>query len=218
MTISPWAMLITPITPKVIASPMAARRSTEPRLRPWNRLPIMTQNSSRLSIRLSAWSTAARTASSVSANAPSLFLVMRDKSSERTSGSPAEASVLADSIRRAASASLVNRIAASASTMASRAAPSVSSASAASRTGARSASRDFMTARAAARRWAGSELRKVSPPSAAAMAVRSLLLTRIFLISFLATSPSAAPLSGSLNRYRLPSFCATTTAPSSLRA
>ena len=30
MTISPWAMLITPITPNVIASPDAASSSTEP--------------------------------------------------------------------------------------------------------------------------------------------------------------------------------------------
>ena len=34
MTISPWAMLITPITPKVIASPVAASSSTEPSDRP----------------------------------------------------------------------------------------------------------------------------------------------------------------------------------------
>ena len=218
MTISPWAMLITPITPKVMASPIAASSSTEPRLRPWNRLPIMTQNSSRLSIRLSAWSTAARTVGSDSAKPPSLSSLTRDKRSERTSGSPAVAKVLVASIRRAASASLVSRIAASASAMASRAALSVSSANAASRTGARPASRDFMTARAAARRRSGSGLRRVNPPNAAAMAVRSLLLTRIFLISFLATSPSAAPLSGSLNRYRLSCFCAMTTAPSALRA
>ncbi len=30
MTISPWAMLMMPITPKVIASPAAASSSTEP--------------------------------------------------------------------------------------------------------------------------------------------------------------------------------------------
>ena len=30
MTISPWAMLMTPITPKVMARPMAASSSTEP--------------------------------------------------------------------------------------------------------------------------------------------------------------------------------------------
>ena len=34
MISSPWAMLITPITPKVIARPMAASSNTEPRLRP----------------------------------------------------------------------------------------------------------------------------------------------------------------------------------------
>ena len=35
MTISPWAMLMTPITPKVIASPIAASSSTEPSDRPY---------------------------------------------------------------------------------------------------------------------------------------------------------------------------------------
>ena len=30
MTISPWAMLMTPITPKVMASPIAASSNTEP--------------------------------------------------------------------------------------------------------------------------------------------------------------------------------------------
>ncbi len=35
MTISPWAMLMTPMTPNVIASPMAASSSTEPSERPY---------------------------------------------------------------------------------------------------------------------------------------------------------------------------------------
>jgi len=35
MTISPWAMLITPITPKVMAKPMAASSRTEPSDRPY---------------------------------------------------------------------------------------------------------------------------------------------------------------------------------------
>ena len=33
---SPWAMFITPITPKVIANPIAAKISTEPKLIPKN--------------------------------------------------------------------------------------------------------------------------------------------------------------------------------------
>ena len=35
MTISPWAMLMTPITPKVMARPIAASSSTEPSDRPY---------------------------------------------------------------------------------------------------------------------------------------------------------------------------------------
>ena len=35
MTISPCAMLMTPITPKVMASPIAASSSTEPSERPY---------------------------------------------------------------------------------------------------------------------------------------------------------------------------------------
>ena len=35
---SPWAMLMTPMTPKVTASPMATSTSTEPTLRPKNKV------------------------------------------------------------------------------------------------------------------------------------------------------------------------------------
>ena len=38
MIISPCAMLITPITPNVIASPTAASSNTEPRLKPKNKV------------------------------------------------------------------------------------------------------------------------------------------------------------------------------------
>jgi hypothetical protein len=40
MISSPWAMLMTPITPKVMASPIAASTSTDPRLNPKNRVSI----------------------------------------------------------------------------------------------------------------------------------------------------------------------------------
>ena len=60
MIISPCAMLMTPITPKVIASPIAASSSTLPRLMPWNRLAASPVSRRRLSIAASASSAALR--------------------------------------------------------------------------------------------------------------------------------------------------------------
>ena len=50
MTISPCAMLITPITPKVMASPMAASSSTEPREMPYQTFCATCQAASVCSI------------------------------------------------------------------------------------------------------------------------------------------------------------------------
>ena len=44
MTISPCAMLMTPMTPKVTARPSAASSSTEPRERPWNSVSAARRN------------------------------------------------------------------------------------------------------------------------------------------------------------------------------
>ncbi len=58
---SPWAMLMTPMTPKVIASPMAASTSTEPWLRPNSSVCTMAYSPRCRSIVRSAATAAART-------------------------------------------------------------------------------------------------------------------------------------------------------------
>src|SRR6266850_4130485 len=44
MTISPWAMLMTPIAPYVITRPNATKRRIEPRLRPMNKTSSIQGN------------------------------------------------------------------------------------------------------------------------------------------------------------------------------
>ena len=44
MTISPWAILMTPMTPKVMASPMAASSRTEPSDRPYQAFCTVDQS------------------------------------------------------------------------------------------------------------------------------------------------------------------------------
>ena len=48
MTISPWAMLMTPITPKVMARPMAASSSTEPSDNPYQMFCTWAQRARRV--------------------------------------------------------------------------------------------------------------------------------------------------------------------------
>ncbi len=66
MIISPCAMLMTPITPKVMASPIAASSRTLPRLIPWNKLAARPTSHSRFSIDARAASAARRNSGSVS--------------------------------------------------------------------------------------------------------------------------------------------------------
>ena len=54
MIISPCAMLMTPITPKVMARPIAAINRMLPRLSPWNRLAAMPVSWSRRAIEAAA--------------------------------------------------------------------------------------------------------------------------------------------------------------------
>ncbi len=77
MTISPCAMLMTPITPKVMARPMAASSSTEPSDSPYQRFCATFQAASRLSMAVMA--------SAVTRCTPSLWLPGRPASSPRES-------------------------------------------------------------------------------------------------------------------------------------
>ena len=74
MIISPCAMLMTPITPNVMASPIAASSRTEPRLIPWNRFSASSVSIRRVSIRASKSVAAARICGSGSAKVPSAFV------------------------------------------------------------------------------------------------------------------------------------------------
>src|SRR5436853_642943 len=65
MIISPCAMLITPMTPKVTDRPMAASSSTLPRLMPWKRLTARSISAKRRSSAASASFAAATTAGSL---------------------------------------------------------------------------------------------------------------------------------------------------------
>ena len=66
MTISPCAMLMTPITPKVMARPMAASSSTEPSDRPYQRFWATPHSASSPLMTVIALSAAACTASGAS--------------------------------------------------------------------------------------------------------------------------------------------------------
>ena len=79
-------MLITPMTPNVMASPIAARTSTDPRLRPKNSVSMPEYKVVARSIWAMAAVAARRTSSSDSTNVPSGFVSTRAARRFRTSG------------------------------------------------------------------------------------------------------------------------------------
>src|SRR5580658_9362128 len=187
MIISPWAMLMTPMTPKVMASPIAASSRTEPRLTPWKMLAAISIARLRWAITRSASAAAAliSAASAVSATSPS---------SRRISGS-LESARVAIAFNLAGMSPDCRVVAARAKRSASATPESFSAASACSSTGAPAGSGWWSTARAASSRWARSGLNRLSRASAASISPRSRLLTLIRSGS--PPSSTAAPVSGS---------------------
>ncbi len=191
MTISPCAMLITPITPKVTASPIAASSRTEPSEIPYQRFWAALHSASRSSTSAIASCAAAFTASGRSRAAS-------EPSSALASWSP-RASITAMAATMSASAALVEdrSEAARACSSRRRTRSSVSALMAASSASNWSGSRLLNTFSAAASRWAGSGLIRVSAPSAARMVRRSALLMRILSTASRATDPTPSPVRGS---------------------
>ena len=171
MTISPWAMLMTPMVPNVIERPMAASRRTEPRDTPYQTFWTAFQSASLLRMP----SAALAAASATSAGVP----VGRFVRSARASWLPRAFNVsMAEIFSGAEASALLRRIAARAFSRATFTLPSPSFAMACSRVGKAAASRERKTARAASRRVPASELSRVMLPSAASTARRTRLLSR----------------------------------------
>src|SRR3954447_18041126 len=215
MIISPCAMLMTPITPNVMARPMAASSSTEPRLIPWNRLSASSVSFSRVSIRASKAVAAARICGSGSAKAPSAFVAAGGGANARTSGvrrfdrSFTAASRSAASVLLRLSFASVRARAARTSSTFSRASTSRSSATA-------SGELERAMVSAAANRLAGSGSEIWSRPTAAPMLVRRALFTLMRVRSLLEAAPSASPVAASI-RVRSRPPLPITTRPSALR-
>ena len=167
-------MLMTPMTPKVMARPMAASSRTDDAQRPYQRSCAAPQNISRVWMDESADSAAALTSGSVAfcAIASIRFCASwspRAFSVDRREPFGGRRCVAGDEDRG------------DGELRASATRGSVSLAELALSAGSALASRVLNTSSAAARRLSGSGLARVREPSAPSMALRSALLTRTFL-------------------------------------
>ena len=187
MTISPWAMLITPMTPKVMARPMAASSRTEPREIPYQAFCTASHRTSRFLIAAIVVVAAFMTAGEVSAG--------RLERSASASWSPRwRAMSTAASFSSSLPLSPARMTAALASVSARLTRGSCSLASAVSSVGSAFAARDLNTACAASNRVPGSLASSVRPPSAASIAPRSRLLMRTLSRSAGASPAIASPV------------------------
>ena len=210
MIISPCAMLITPITPKVMASPMAASNRIEPREMPWNTASAPSNQARWLSIFSIADSAAARTsggAFSSKATSPSSARTAGSRLSDRRS----MAAMRSSGVPAASSAAI------RAWPMAALTSSTCSAASAARSRASIWAEPYLAASSAAAWRIAGSGLNRRSWASASATAPRTRLLTLTFLAPRRLTAPRSSPLKGSESAYCLPSLIARTRRLSDLR-
>ena len=211
MIISPCAMLMTPITPKVIASPIAASSSTEPRLMPNSRFSAMPNSHSFRSMVSIAPCRALRTSGSGSASD-----CRRRSSRERMSGSEVPARARAAARRRAGSSASSSSTAMPTSSLA-RTALSVSRSRAWRNRGRIRGSGFLIRLSAASSRRSGSSLNSANRPVTPRISRRNRLLTLIFFNSFLPASGSARPLAASWTRYFFPERSVMTMRPSPLR-
>ncbi len=164
-------MLMTPMTPKVMARPIAASSRTEPSESPYQTFWTAPH--------IASWPWIAPIASCAVRLTASGVPSGRLDSNASASWSPRWRMTPTASIFSASLASGLNRItAACASISARRMVGLVSFLIAASSVSSTLASLDLNTARAASRRRAGSGDKSVRPPSAASIARRTRLLTR----------------------------------------
>ncbi len=184
-------MLMTPITPKVMASPIAASNSTEPSESPYQAFCTVAQAASWLCIEV----TASRAARCTVAGAPA----GRPASRFNASWSPRRRTTATASSLSASEASSENRItAARASVSACLIRGSVSFSKAASSAGSTLVSRDLNTACADSKRFSGSRACKLMPPIAASSARRTRLLRRTSLRSA-GSAASGVPVRASMS-------------------
>ena len=207
MIISPCAMLMTPITPKVMARPIAASSSTLPRLIPSNRLATRPTNHRRFAIEASAASAAFRTSGSVPG-------ALRISSSRLLICG----SVVVPSSRTASSCSFLvpeNRRAASRlRCIADRTSGSFSAAMALTSSAAAAAEGCFSASWAAASRAARSVLNMVRSPSTASISPRIRLLIWMRSRPSGSTPETASPVAASVSFVVPPIAVETTTRPS----
>ncbi len=168
-------MLITPMTPKVMARPIAASSSTDEAERPYQRSCAALQNMSWVRIEDKAASAAALTCGSAVFWSSELSRFCASWSPRALSAS------IADSRSAEVAWSLVATIAATASFSTPATRGSLSLPSWALSAGSALASRVRNTSPAAASRFSGSALASVSEPVAPWIAVRNALLTLTFL-------------------------------------
>ena len=187
MTISPCAMLITPMVPKVMASPIAASSSTEPSEMPYQTFCAASQAAS-------DWRTEAAAvvaAALISGSDALLIAACRTLSASRL---PRSRTTSSASSFCCLGASETSTMAARASWKAVLMRGSFSAAIAASRAPSAAGSGRLNSDSAASRRTRASGLIRVSEPTAASMRPRSRLLTRTRSSS--ASVPRAGRLAG----------------------
>ncbi len=211
MTISPCAMLMTPITPNVMARPMAARRSTEPSEMPYQTFCPTLQMARDWLI----WAIPASRMTSWASLAPPRAELRIDSAVR----SPRTAMVSTASSNASPSMSVSRSVAARACSMMVRTPASSSAAMAVSSNSRLPSSGLEIICCAADRRVAGLSLISVRLPIAAAMSRRSELLIRMTLISPVMSRSAASPVRASVNWLRpvsmkMPPLSASWSAPS----
>ena len=190
MTISPCAMLMMPMTPNVMARPMAASSSTEPSDRPYQMFCTLRHSASFAWMLADALSAASFTRPSL--DAPMVVSTLTASWSPRFF----RVSILSSRLTSEALESLA-MMAARASSSTLRVETMVSRSSAASMSGSALASRDLKTESAALRRRSGSGDISVSAPRAASSERRTALLRRTRFSAPVETSGATSPVAAS---------------------
>ncbi len=164
-------MLMTPITPNVMASPIAASSKTDPSERPYHAFCTTSQMASWFLIEATASRAARMTATGVSGG-------RLDRSAKASWSPRSRITATASRLSASLASGMNSRTAARASIKASLTVGSVSLAIAASSAGRALASFDLKTARAASSLRDGLAACRVRPPTAASIERRSRLLMR----------------------------------------
>ena len=202
-------MLITPMVPKVMASPIAASSSTEPSEMPYQTFCATSQAAI-------VWRIASAPAVAASLTSPSDDAAVACNTAKASRSPRSRTSAIASTFC-AAGASEASTLAARASLIERLMRASFSPASAWSRAASEEASRRLKRASAAPRRTAGSGLINVSEPTAASMMPRNRLLTLTRSRSASDPLPAGLPEIASVKASWFPSVLPMSTRLSDLR-